>query len=248
MAGVGRPRLAAEADRRVAERRARIGAQVREARGRRGWSQLEVARRAGLGRLVVGRIERGIVPLDVDGLERISAALGVALIVQFGRDLIEDVADAGHLAIQELVLTTAKAAGFNASFELPTRPAESWRSVDAGLANDARRILIAAECWNTIGDIGAAARASSRKLADLEAMAAGRWEGDARVGVVWIVRATARNRGLVARYPAVFEARFRGSSNGWLETLRNGSEPPAEPGLVWCDVAATRLFAWRRPG
>jgi hypothetical protein len=107
---------------------------------------------------------------------------------------------------------------------------------------------VLAECWNTIGDIGAAARSSERKRADAEALAAARWgEAPAAVGVVWVVRATARNRALVARYPEVFAARFPGSSAGWVRALTEGAAPPDEPGLVWCDVAATRLFAWRRP-
>ena len=44
--------------------------------------------------------------------------------------------------------------------------------------------------------------------------------------------------------PEVFASRFPGSSR--VEALTRGDPPPAEPGLVWCDVSATRLFAWRR--
>jgi hypothetical protein len=106
--------------------------------------------------------------------------------------------------------------------------------------------MILNECWNTFGDIGAAARATMRKTAELEALATGRWGEDARVRVVWIVRATARNRALLARYPEIFASRFPGSSRAWLRALTEGSEPPTEPGLVWCDVAATRLLEWRR--
>jgi hypothetical protein len=58
----------------------------------------------------------------------------------------------------------------------------------------------------------------------------------------------ARNRGLVARYPEAFGSRSPGSSLGWVRSLTVGADPPGEPGLVWCDVAATRLFPWRRPG
>jgi hypothetical protein len=63
---------------------------------------------------------------------------------------------------------------------------------------------------------------------------------------VWVVRATARNRALVARYPEVFAARFPGSSARWVAALTTGALPPSQPGLVWSDVGATRLFAWRR--
>jgi hypothetical protein len=35
-------------------------------------------------------------------------------------------------------------------------------------------------------------------------------------------------------------------SRGWVAALTRGDLPPDEPGLVWCDVRATRVYAWRR--
>lgn len=67
------------------------------------------------------------------------------------------------------------------------------------------------------------------------------------VGVVWEVRASIRNRALVARYPEVFAAWFPGSSFGWVRALATGTVLPGQPGLAWCDVAGTRLFAWMVP-
>ena len=182
----------------------------------------------------------------MDVLQRIGVSLNRKLEISFGRDALEPSADAGHLAMQELVLRLGRANGFVGAFELPTRPAEPWRSIDVVLGSPTRRLMILNECWNTFGDIGAAARATMRKAAELEALAAGRWGPDATVRVVWIVRATARNRALLARYPEIFASRFPGSSRAWVRALTDGKEPPAEPGLVWCDVAATRLLEWRR--
>ncbi len=138
-------------------------------------------------------------------------------------------------------------AGYGRAFEVATRPADPGRSTDVGLRDDRRRILVLVECWNTIGDVGAAARSTDRKLAEAAALAvvAG-GERPFAVRGVWVVRATARNRALLARYPEVFAARFPGSSAGWLAALTSDADPPAQPGLVWCDVAATRRFAWRR--
>jgi hypothetical protein len=167
--------------------------------------------------------------------------------VEFARDPLEDVADAGHLAIQELVLRVARQAGYTTEFELPTRPAEPWRSIDVGLADPRRRRAIEVECWNSVGDFGAATRSSNRKRAELEAMWVGRWGDGVQVGLVWVVRATRRNRALVARYPEIFRRRFPGSSKGWVAALTKGAPFPDEPGLVWSDVGGTRLFHWRRP-
>ncbi|HET7169019.1 MAG TPA: helix-turn-helix domain-containing protein [Candidatus Limnocylindrales bacterium] len=235
-------------ERRLQEQRARIGAAFETMRERRGWTRIELARRSGLGRMVVSRIERGIGNPDLDALQRLAVALGRPLAISFGgADPAETPADAGHLAIQELILALGRGAGYSGSFELPTRPAEPWRSADVGLAAPAQRRLLQVECWNTIGDLGAAARSSSRKFAELQDLATARWGDGATVGLVWVVRSTVRNRALVARYPEVFASRFPGSSQRWVAALTAGAPPPDEPGLVWCDVAASRIFAWRRP-
>jgi transcriptional regulator with XRE-family HTH domain len=242
-----RAAIAIEADRLARDQLGQIGREVRASRRRRAWTQAQLAERSGLARDVVGRIELAKTRLDVDALQRIGLALGRRLQIRFGRDSLDEPVDAGHLAMQELVLRLGRAAGCTGSFELPTRPAEPWRSIDVVLGCAARRFMILCECWNTIGDIGAAVRSTTRKAAELEAMAAGRFGPDVDVGTVWVVRATARNRSLVARYPEVFASRFPGSSRQWVEALNRGPAPPKEAGLVWCDIAANRLFAWRQP-
>lgn len=246
MSGARRSAVAGEAARRNREQRAQIGREVRQSRQRRNWSQQQLAERAGIRRYNVGRIERATTRLDVDVLQRIGVALDRYLEIRFGRDALEQPADAGHLAMQELVLRLGRANGFVGEFEVATRPAEPWRSIDVVLGSRARQLMVLNECWNMFGDIGAAARATVRKAAELEALAAGRFGPAATVRVVWIVRGTARNRALVARYPEIFATRFPASSRAWVQALTRGQDPPTEPGLVWCDVAATRLLEWRR--
>jgi transcriptional regulator with XRE-family HTH domain len=246
MAGVRRSQLALEADRRNREQRARIGGEIRVMRERRGWTRTELARRAGIGRMVQSRVERGSTNLDLDVLQRIGVAMDRPLVVTFGRDILEAPVDAGHLAIQELVLRLGKVVGYSGAFELATQASEPWRSIDVGLANNAAHRMVLAECWNTFGDIGAAARSTNRKRSELEDLAVARWGAEAEISVVWIIRASARNRALLQRYPEVFATRFPGSSRAWIEALTLGSPPPREPGIVWCDVGATRIFEWRR--
>ena len=158
--------MAVEAARRAREQRLRIGIDVRAMRERRGWSRTDLALRAGLGRMVVSRLERGLANVDMDVLQRIGLAMGRPVLVTFGRDLLEGPADAGHLRIQELVLRVGRAAGYETTVELPTRPAEAWRSADVCLVRTADRRLVLVECWNTIGDVGAAVRAIDRKRLD----------------------------------------------------------------------------------
>ena len=243
-----RTRLAGDAERANREQLARLSAEVRNARHRRHLTQAALGTRVGLSQSAISRAERGLGGgLTVDAWQRIAIALGITLRINLQRDPLAETADAGHLAMQELVLRLGRTAGYRGLVELPTKPAEPWRSIDVALLDDTRRRLTVVECWNTIGDIGAAARSSTRKRAEAEDLATARWgERDHAVALVWVVRATTRNRALVARYPQVFASRFPGSSARWVMALTTGEEPPDEPGLVWASVDATRIFAWRR--
>jgi hypothetical protein len=62
----------------------------------------------------------------------------------------------------------------------------------------------------------------------------------------WLLVDTAANRRLVARYPEILEARFRGSSVGWVRCLADGAPPPREPGLAWIDPRSNRIVPLRR--
>ena len=243
-----RTRLALDAQRANREQVARLGRDVREARIRRRLTQQQLGARVGLSQSAISRAERGLGGgLTLDAWQRIALALGITLAVRLQRDPQEQPADAGHLALQELVLRLGRAAGYRTMVELPTKPAEPWRSIDVALVDDAHRRLLVVECWNTIGDVGTAARTSARKRAEAEALAAARWgEATNATALVWVVRATARNRALITRYPEVFSARFPGSSAGWVAALTAGTEPPPRAGLVWASADGTRLFAWRR--
>jgi len=81
---------------------------------------------------------------------------------------------------------------------------------------------------------------------ELAQLAIAKWGEGALARLVWVVRETARNRALVNRYPEVFGSMFTGSSRAWVAALTTGSEPPDEPGLVWCDLSTGRLHAWNR--
>lgn len=210
----------------------------------------QLGEKVGLGASRIGQIERG----DGTGVAleiwfALGHALDIPLAVELGRDQFLEPFDAGHLGIQELGLRLGRQTGFNRTFELPTRPSNPALSVDVGLRNDERRFLIIEECWNSFGSINASVRSTRRKIAEAEqlAVAAGGDRGPYRVAAVWIVRDTRRNREILARYPEVFASTFTGSSSQWVASLtRPGVSPPAEMGLVWCDVRATRVFAWRQ--
>jgi transcriptional regulator with XRE-family HTH domain len=248
MARLKRPELFAEAARRNAQLMAALGGELRRGRTARRITQDQLGDRIGLSQSTISKMERGRGgSLSMDAWQRAFAAVDRPLHLAPARDPLEETVDAGHLGLQELVIRLGRGGGYRALFELPTKPGDPRRSVDVGLRDDRNRRLLLCELWNTFGDVGAAARSTNRKLAEAAQLAAAIWgEAPHTVVACWIVRATRRNRELVARYPELFASRFPGSSVGWVHALTNGIEPPSEPGLVWADVAATRLFAWRR--
>jgi transcriptional regulator with XRE-family HTH domain len=226
----------------------REGKKVRAARVRRGWRQVELGRRTRLSQATVSKIERGEgATLSLATWQRVADALDLPLDLKLGRDAREETADAGHLAIQELILRLGRQVGYGRTFELPTKPSDPGGWVDVGLIDHPHRRLLLAECVNSLGDIGASTRASDRKAREAQDLAATLGgEEPYSVHVCWVMRDTRRNRELVRRYPELFATRFPGSSRQWVDALITGLEPPVERGLVWCDVTATRVFEWRR--
>jgi transcriptional regulator with XRE-family HTH domain len=242
-----RSKLAQDAVRANQEVAVRLGRSVREARIRRRLTQKQLGAKVGLSQASISRVEQGEGGgLTLDGWQRIALALGIHLQVTLQRDPQQEPTDAGHLGIQELALRLGRRNGYPRVVELRTRATDSRHSIDVALAADARHALLVVECWNTFGDVGASIRSSNHKRAEADEYAAGRWGTEGRAALVWVVRATASNRKLIAKYPELFAAAFPGSSRGWVAALTNGADPPKEPGLVWASVDGQRIFEWRR--
>jgi transcriptional regulator with XRE-family HTH domain len=232
---------------------ANLGREARLTRRRLRLTQEQVARRMGVSRARYAELERGEgtnAPLEL--WVKVGAALGRALAVAFSRDTASDGSpadprDAGHLAAQELVLRLARAHGRRASVELATRPHDPAHAADLVLRDDPRRTLLLIEIVNRAGDLGAVARSTDRKAAELEGFAilAGGDAGAYRVARGWLLVNSAANRRLIARYPEFLRARFPGSSVSWARSLADGTAPPPEPAIAWIDPRADRIFALR---
>jgi transcriptional regulator with XRE-family HTH domain len=222
-----------------------LGRDVRAARRGRRLTQAALGRRIGRSQAQISEIERGGGGgTSLETWIAIGVALDRPLTVGLSRPFQArdaETSEAGHLRIQEHILRLARETGCGGTFELPTRPDDPRRSADVGLRDDGHETRILVECWNTIGDLGAAVRATNRKLAE----AAATWPDD-RIASVWVVAASAANRAILARYPHIIEATFPGSSRAWAHALQAGTEAPDEVGLVWFDPARGRLTEYRR--
>ena len=140
-----------------------LGRAVRVSRLESGLSQAQVADRIGVHQSWISRIELGrggSAGLDI--WIAIGSALGRPLAIALSRPLGEErrPLDAGHLEIQEHLLSLARRTGRSAVFGLPTRPADPRHSIDVCVRDAAARILFIEEAWNTFTDLGAAIRST----------------------------------------------------------------------------------------
>ena len=165
MAGRRRSELLVEADRDVARIAAALGAEVRTTRRERHMTQEQLARSSAW----IDRGSRkssaakGAVHRSRPGLQL--AAPSVGRCPPAWRAMRRPLPrDAGHLAIQELLLRLARTAGRTRFVELPTRSGDSPSATDVAAIDDRWRVIILQEAWNTIGDIGAGlSRARARE-------------------------------------------------------------------------------------
>ena len=162
--------------------------------------------------------------------------------------------DAVHLRNQELLLRTAAPGGWHSLPEEPIdREARTSRWGDALLHR--RRATLDEyalfEIFDWFDDVGAHTRDWLRRLDALERYAIARMRDDTlpKTSGCWIVRATTRNRLLIAEHAAFFRARFPGSGEAWLSALRSTDAPmPTLPALLWVTVSGDRLYPSRLRG
>lgn len=250
MPGTKRPRARIRGDVIAADAIGKLGREIRSSRNRRRLRQQVLAERVGISRSLLAKMEAGrAIGTPPEVWFALAVTLERYLKFEFARDPMQELVDAGHADIQELVLRLGKPCGYSSGFEMRTRAADPSRSIDVSLLSHKERRFVIVECWNTFGDLGGAGRASHQKQvsANEAAVVLGGDQAPYEVGLCWVVRDTKRNRELIARYRHIFDALLPASSLAWVKALSvPGAPMPAQPGLVWCDLNATRLFARRR--
>jgi hypothetical protein len=149
--------------------------------------------------------------------------------------------DYEHLKRQQLVINTARSGGWTATVEHGIDADwERPRSIDVVLTRRGRGEVVVVEVWNLVDDVGAAFRGLDAKLARMR-----RQQGAATSGLM-VIRGTRRNRALVHDFNALFRSQFPASSAAWLAALTARDKPmPATLGLLWTDVAGSRLLGAR---
>jgi len=180
--------------------------------------------------------------VSLETLASCAAAVGVQLAgfveAQPGADLPRDIE---HLRRQELVINVARGGGWSARPEDSIdRDAARSRSIDVHLARFDGSEHAVVEIVDLIADGGS----ELRKLTDKVSAVRRSSPDESRVMGLLIIRATARNRATLAEFPALFAARFPGSSRQWIQALGDPTiAMPEGDGLLWSSVRGDALRA-----
>jgi transcriptional regulator with XRE-family HTH domain len=244
------------ADARAADLARALGRALRDARVRRGLRQIDVGALSALSDSTISELERGL-GHDVSLLAwtRAARAAGTDLRAYLeAASAASSPRDAVHLRNQELVIKVAAQGGWRARPEasIDRDPARS-RSADVLLKRERGAFIehLFVDIWDWFDDVGSSLRSFERSLARVETYAIATVPpsaaGDAlRVSGLWVVRATTRNRQLLAAHRHLFRARFPGNGGRSLKALTDPSiPPPQESAWLWVSVSGDRLFRAR---
>jgi len=254
--GQRRTALQTAADNATVELQRKIGKMLRDGRTRERLTQNTAAGAAGISQGEWSDLERGDKSATLATLNRAAFAVGGSVdawIKQTSAAAMPK--DAVHLRNQELVIRLSTTGDWTPlPEEFLDREARTSRAADVLLwrrsaQNAAQREYALWSVTDWIEDVGAVVRDFTRRLAAVDRYAVARMQDAEPVpstGGCWLVRATQRNRQLVAEHRHFFRGRFPGSGRAWLASLGDPATPlPKEAGLVWVSVGGDRVFAAR---
>jgi transcriptional regulator with XRE-family HTH domain len=211
-----------------------VGRVFRALRIRRGWRQVDVARRAGVHREAVSRLENGrIEALSVTMLRRLWSAVGVAMEIDPRLPIAERarLLDAGHAAIVEKAAQTYLASGWQAIIEFTFNHYGDRGSVDLLAWNERAATLAINEAKTRLPDIQELHATFDRKVRIVPAaVATARGWRPKTIGRVLVVADTTANRTAIATHAATFESSFPSRSvaaRRWIE------RPSGSLAAVW---------------
>ena len=237
-----------------------LGRALRDARRRAGLRQADVGAATALAQTTISRMELGKAPsISLRSWVRVAAAVDTDLKAYLaGASSADRPRDAVHLGVQELVASIAAGGGWGSVPEFAIDDAaRGSRSLDLWLERCVTKRpveVVATEVMDWFDDVGARFRDWNRRLERVRQLATATRTIDGPDGILlprvsgcWIVRSTRRNRQVIRDHARLFRARFPGSSDAWLASLRGPDPIPDAPAILWVDVAGTRLFARHRP-
>ena len=189
----------------------RFGRIVRALRHRRGWRQLDLARRTGVSQSLIARIERGGAGrLTIRRLEAVVEELGarVTVRVDWNGEAADRLLDAEHAALVEVVVDTLRAAGWDPVPEVTFAIGGERGSIDVLAWHEPTATVLVIEVKSVVPDVQAMLAVHDRKLRLANRVARDRGWRPARTGSALIIRDTRTSRRRVDDHLATFAARF----------------------------------------
>lgn len=204
-----------------------LGSAIRALRVRRGWRQVDLARRTRLSRQVVGRIERGDAgSLPVNVLRRASDALGArfdTIIRWQGSDLVR-LLSARHAAIHEAVARQfATIGGWVAEPEVSFSVYGERGIIDILAWHPVARIVVVVELKTGLVDINEMMGTLDRKRRLANGIARGRGFEAVAVGAWLVIADTRTNRRALAAHATVLRAKYPADGRTMRRWLRQPS-------------------------
>jgi len=211
-----------------------------------------VADRSGVSQPRVSELERGLgAGASLETWAIVAAAVGEQLVGYLEHAPgAERPRDIEHIRRQNAVIEAARRGGWTAHPELAIDAGVvRSRSIDVALVRAAKHEAAVVEIWDWFDDVGAGLRGLDARKTALRARLNDEdrvW----RVGGLYVIRDTRRNRALVRELGAVFAARFPGSSRGWRRALTSEGDDHPMPVLdayVWSNTDGRLSAVSRAP-
>lgn len=216
-----RTRTADAAMARFRGRMAKLGTEARTARLAMGWSQQQVARRAGVSQPTVSRCEAGDSSLGAAAVACVLAAVGLDLAYRTFPEGLQ-LRDSGQLPLAQQLRGWAYRS-WKIGFEVPVSDG-SQRAADIVLGGPVSAIHV--ELESNLVDFQAQLRSGLLKRDALQERLGH------PVAFVMALRDTERNRSAVRAYAGVISAALPAGSREVLSAIRNG-RPLGRDGLLW---------------
>jgi transcriptional regulator with XRE-family HTH domain len=200
----------------------RFGLAVRALRRRRGWTQAELARRAGVSQGLVSRVERGgAARLTGEVLRRLVAPLGARVVTRLawhGEDL-DRLLDERHAAIVELVVARLTRRHWETAVEVTFNVFGERGSMDILAFHRNTGSLLVVEVKSVVPDLQAMLAALDRKRRLAPALARDHGWTASVTSTLLVLPDEATPRRRVALHDSTFASRFpvrSGEMRAWL--------------------------------
>ena len=201
---------------------ARIGADVRLLRRRRGWSQRRLAAEARVSRWAVATLESaraGTQPLDV--LQAVVTALDafVSVRVLYKGEALDRLRDQRHAELVERIVALLGALDWEIATEVSFNKFGERGSIDVLAFHRATRTLLVIEVKTVVPDLGGMLATLDRKVRLAREIAAERGWSPRTVGRLLVLPANSTARRRITQHEATFKTAFPARNvavNAWL--------------------------------